>query len=115
MSPPKAAALVLVTAVSAAPANGGTNLFLELDAIALQTAQSAVQSALEKQPTDESYFWSVPRVAEGQITPLRTWRSQSGHWCREFLERLELEDGRRYSAKGTRCRSNDGRWLTPER
>lgn len=113
MPPAKAAILVLASAMPATAA--GANLFLDLDSVTLGTARSAVQSALERQPTGESYFWSVPDVAEGTIVPRRTWRSQSGHWCRAFDERVKLADGRSYSTTGTRCRSRDGFWVVPER
>lgn len=116
----KAAALVLAITLicscqnrNTAPVEGQTNLFLELDSVALGTAQAAVQSALENQLAEKAYFWSVPRVAEGSVTPRRTWRSRSGHWCREFEELLKLADGRQYSALGKRCRNKDGRWLIP--
>lgn len=111
----KAAARALAIIVGTAPAAvAETNLYRDLDWHTLQAAQSAVQSVLEEQPSGQSFRWSVPRVAEGSVTPLRTWRSASGHWCREYVERLQLTDGRRYTARGTRCRSDDGRWLIPE-
>lgn len=122
MPPSKASALVLALTVlcscrdhTIAPVAANTNLFLELDATTLGTAQTAVQSALENQQTDQAYFWSAPRVAQGSVIPRRTWRSRSGHWCREFEERLTLADGWQYSARRKMCRSKDGRWLIPNR
>lgn len=73
----------------------------------------AVQTALETRQTGEAYVWTAPGITSGTVTPLRTWRSLSGHWCRAFEERLQLDDGRRDTASGVRCRGDGGRWLEP--
>lgn len=111
---PKSTALVLATTIGAATATAQTNLFLDLDLHTLETARSAVQSALETRPAGNSVHWSVRGVAEGTVTPRRTWRSRSGHWCREYNEAVTLTDGRQYAALGIRCRNSQGRWLVPE-
>ena len=43
------------------------------------------------------------------ITPRRTWKSSTGHWCREFSEVIEQTDVRN-EAVGTACRATNGRW-----
>jgi len=88
----------------------GPNLFRELDVPTLNVARKAVQSALELRETGETERWSVPGIAEGEVTPRRTWRTQSGHWCREYEERLRLASGQAQHSVGTRCRAKDGTW-----
>ena len=87
------------------------NLYLELNSQTLETARLAVQRALETRETGDRETWSVAGVARGTVSPLRTWRSTSGHWCREFEETVRLADGRTDAAIGIRCRQSDGRWL----
>jgi len=76
----------------------------------LRTARAAVQRALETRVTDEAEHWRAPGVAQGVVRPRRTWRSDSGHWCREFEESILLDDGRNQTTAAIRCRSGDGRW-----
>ncbi len=88
-----------------------TNPYLDLDFHTLLAAREAVQLALETRQTGETQTWSVPGVARGSVMPRRTWRSESGHWCREFEETVRLEEGLTGTAMGTRCRNDNGRWL----
>ena len=87
------------------------NPYLDLDFHTLQTARAAVQRALESRATGDRETWSVSGVARGAVTPRRTWRSKSGHWCREFEEIVWLANGRTGTALGTRCRDANGKWL----
>lgn len=71
---------------------------------------SAVQDVLE---TQESGIKVSYRNSDTGLTitllPQRTWKSASGHWCREFVEAVgdtPVED----AAVSTACRSPDGRW-----
>lgn len=89
------------------------NLYLDLDYHTLQTARAAVQQALEHRQTGDRETWSVAGVGSGSVSPRRTWRSKSGHWCREFQETLRLANGRSSTAVGVRCRSDEGRWVQP--
>ena len=91
------------------------NAYRGLDRSTQQVAGAAVQAALENRVRGQAQHWSVPGVARGSIIPRRTWRSRSGHWCREFEEIVQLTDGRRQTAIGVRCRSSDGRWRSKGR
>ena len=95
--------------VAPAPAN---NLFKDLDYPSLLDARAAVQDALETREKDQTLSWRVAGVATGEVTPLRTWRSASGHWCRAYRETVRLTDGQTYAFEGVRCRI-DGRWKAP--
>lgn len=99
-----------VLSVAAHAPGHGVNLFRELDYPSLEVARGAVQAALEKRTQGETEHWAVPGVARGAVTPIRTWKSDSGHWCREFEETLQFPDGRAQTTRAVRCRSGDGRW-----
>ena len=111
MSVPFSAIGFLVLALTAHGPSHALNLFQELDYPSLVVARDAVQSALEKRTTGEAEHWSIPGVARGSVVPMRTWKSRSGHWCREFDETLKLSDGRTQTTRSVRCRSDDGRWI----
>ena len=85
-------------------------LYRYLEPSELRIVRSAVQEALEKRTKGEAQHWSIPGFARGSVIPRRTWRSRSGHWCREYQEIIEMADGRRQSTIVVRCRSSDGRW-----
>lgn len=72
---------------------------------------SAMQDVLE---TRES---GVPVSFENDQTglavtfiPTRTWKSASGHWCREFTE-VFPEVSSDEAPVGTACRNSDGHWM----
>jgi len=87
------------------------NAFENLDFPTLVIARDTVQSALERRAAGESEVWRVSGIAAGSVTPLRTWKSKSGHWCREYEELIELADGQTQRNIATRCRTPDGHWL----
>lgn len=99
-----------ILSLSAHGPSHAVNLFRDLDYPSLEAARNAVQSALEGRAQGEAERWSVRGVAKGAVVPIRTWKSQSGHWCREFEETLQLSDGREQKTRAVRCRSSDGRW-----
>ncbi len=43
------------------------------------------------------------------ITPTRTYRSETKHWCREFVEDVVI-DGKHTTRFGLACRENSGEW-----
>jgi surface antigen len=88
------------------------NIYGDLDRSTQQVARAAVQAALENRVRGQAQHWRVPGVARGSVVPRRTWRSRSGHWCREFEEIVQLVNGRRSVAIDVRCRASDGRWRT---
>jgi len=73
-------------------------------------ADRAVQDALENALSGAAISMSDPVVASTvSITPTRTYRSETQHWCREFVEDL-MVDGERVTRFGLACRENDGGW-----
>ncbi len=110
MSQMLATASTLVLALMAHGPSHAANLFQDLDAPSLEVARDAVQAALETRMRGDAEFWNVPGVARGAVIPRRTWKSASGHWCREFDENLQLVDGRTQTTRAVRCPASDGRW-----
>lgn len=90
-------------------------LYTELSAFETALARVALQDTLEHMPSRQIGRWSVTDgSARGSITPLRTFKIKSGHYCREFREVVES------TAKGTRsadhiaCRNGAGKWVRIE-
>ncbi len=68
------------------------------------------QSALETRPVGEATVWTNPDSGNsGSVTPTRTWRSDTGRYCREYHQTVTV-GGRTESAYGTACRQPDGSW-----
>lgn len=73
--------------------------------------ETTVQFALERLESGTSA--RSDRTAEGAVAhvrPERTWRSVSGHWCREFSIRIEVPGSDDITRRAVRCRDGDGRW-----
>jgi len=73
-------------------------------------ADQAVQDALEHALSGARVSLADDNVASRvSITPTRTYKSESQHWCREFTEELVV-DGERVTRFGLACRESDGGW-----
>jgi len=73
-------------------------------------ADQAVQDALEHALSGARVSIADDKVASMvSITPTRTYKSESQHWCREFTEELVV-DGERVTRFGLACREADGGW-----
>ena len=74
----------------------------------------AVQQALEASRSGESTaVGGRTAPVSGSITPIRTYRSKSGHWCREFEERLRLGQTDLVRT-AIACRTPTGEWRRME-
>lgn len=72
--------------------------------------EAALQDALEtKASGTEVSFASGEAGVQGRISPTRTYRSRTGHWCREFSEIVE-SGGIREHRHGLACRLDSGGW-----
>lgn len=81
------------------------------DRTALETkakAEDALQAALEKSISGRQTEWRSPNGDFGFITPIETWKSTSGHWCRQFAETISVGGALR-DRDAVACRV-DGRW-----
>ena len=76
----------------------------------LLLAQS-VQEALETKVSGEPVFIGQEGNWSETLTPIKTYKSTSGHWCRQYLRQTTF-GGMDLSIKGTACREEDGTWTT---
>ena len=68
------------------------------------------QYALENTRTNTSTSWVNPDSGNsGAITPVETYQTSSGEYCREYVQTITV-GGERQQAYGTACRQPDGAW-----
>lgn len=73
-----------------------------------------VNQALETKVSGQPVSWEAPDTGKrGAITPVRTYRSKSGHWCREYRIQVTAV-GKNRSWKGVACRTPKNGWITVE-
>ena len=74
----------------------------------------AVQNALETALSGAAFSVADAKLDGAvSITPTRTYQSETKHWCREFVEEVEI-DGQRTTRFGLACRENAGGWRRVE-
>ena len=71
---------------------------------------ATVSRALETRMSGEPVDWESGEVS-GRVIPLRTYRSRSGHWCREYARTTRFREGP-ISVLALACRTDDGQWVT---
>lgn len=107
---PMAAAIALVVVGNHWIEQRAESAFNEREAQIAELTRRAVQDALEHAISGAEVSVSDDRLASVvSITPLRTYRSESRHWCREFVENLVIE-GKPNKRFGLACREADGGW-----
>ncbi len=73
-------------------------------------ANRAFQKALEKSASGNRLSWRNPGNGHsGSITPQKTYRANSGLYCRVFDETVTMTMGTK-SFRNTACRDRDGVW-----
>ncbi len=83
-----------------------------LDPWTHKKTQAAMQTALEAHLSGRSRPWSSAKSGySGRITPVRTWRSRSGHFCRAFVEIIRLPTGVERNGRARACRNEAGKWI----
>ena len=69
-----------------------------------------INKTLESQPSGKPMTWKNPDSGNyGDVTPVRSYNSQQGQYCREFQQTIYV-DGKREQGYGTACRQPDGSW-----
>jgi surface antigen len=99
--------------LQAAPLLAETDsLYRSLAAEDRKLAAATVQEALETLPSRQTRSWRNPATgAYGFVTPLRTFKIESGHYCREYQEAIATP-GSAEARQFTACRrASDGTWL----
>ena len=73
-------------------------------------AERNAHYALESTPTGTTSEWRNPDSGHrGSTTPIRTYETASGSYCREFTQTIYV-GGRAEEGYGTACRQPDGSW-----
>ena len=74
-------------------------------------ANEQLQTALEKSVSGEATRWQNPESgASGTVTPLKTWKTTSGTYCRSYDEKIVLASGKSLNRRGVACRASNSRW-----
>ena len=106
------AVLIVTLAACAYPDAGqrGAGSAVVLDEADTPHMAQTLQGALESNKSGQSANWINPDTSHrGTVTPLRTFKSETGQDCREFQRSATIagETGFTY---GTACRQADGTW-----
>jgi surface antigen len=81
-----------------------------MDAADKRQAQAATSKALESTPSGSTTQWKNPDSGHsGSVTPIRTYQTQSGQYCREYRQTVMIGD-EQHEAYGKACRQSDGSW-----
>ena len=112
LAPTLTGCAMLVSACAQTPASGPVDPAYEALAPRAEVlARNTVQEALETVLSKTSLSWTyVEDGSRGQITPLRTYRSTTGFYCREYREVVVASAAVQTSRQRTACRDADGLW-----
>ena len=105
-----AAIVALQLAGCASLSPGDPALYEGLAETDVDLAARLMQATLENAPDGTTRRWSNQQTGNsGEITPLRTYVSERGYFCRDYREELATaaESGRFYH---TACRDDAARW-----
>ena len=79
-------------------------------AMEIRAGAATVQVVLERYPSGTVGVWIDPETdTTGSITPIRTFQSTNGTYCREFISKMERAN-RKTSEEAVGCRTGDGVW-----
>ncbi len=88
----------------------GQDIGRQLDRADQMEMQRTAQVALEDNRDNRPREWRNPNTGHyGSITPKRTYRTESGRYCREYQQTVVI-GGEEQQAYGTACRQSDGTW-----
>jgi surface antigen len=105
-----AASVAWPLAACAGLSAGDPELYQSLAAPDVALAAELLQTTLESAADGASRSWSNRETGNrGEITPLRTYVSETGYFCRDYREELTVagDSGRFYH---TACRDDGARW-----
>lgn len=102
---------LLATGVGAlAGALVGGQVGKSLDDYDRQMLERSSRQALEFSPSGSRVEWKNPDSGnQGSVTPTRTFKSDSGMYCREYVQEIII-GGEKKKAYGKACRQPDGNW-----
>jgi hypothetical protein len=74
-------------------------------------AASTMQTALETAADNAAVDWSNPETGNrGRFTPVRTYQTEGGYFCRDFEEELTVAGRTEVYENNHACRAEDGIW-----
>jgi surface antigen len=74
-------------------------------------AAKTLQQSLENAPDSETRRWANESTGHGgSVTPIRTYLSESGRFCRDYREDLASDD-QTASFYHTACRDEEAGWI----
>lgn len=88
-------------------------LFHDFSQEELPAAEQTVQDALESQVRGATAAWRGSEGLTLEVTPLRTFKIVTGHFCRDYRILVRTVALTRIAAR-TACRSDEGVWLEVE-
>ncbi len=92
----------------------GSEVGKSLDKADQLYAQQAAQQSLETQSSGTTSTWNNPDSGHsGTFTPVRTYETEAGAYCREFQQTVTI-GGNTEEAYGIACRQPDGSWKIVE-
>ena len=75
-----------------------------------ELSRSARSQALEKHISGEFVSWANPDSgSRGGVTPVRTFKTSNGQWCREYIQQAEMITDSTFR-RAVACRESDGSW-----
>ena len=102
--------LVAVAVGTLAGAALGGEVGRSLDRADRLAMERSTQGALESNRTGAASTWRNPDSGnEGTVTPVRTYRTASGRYCREYRQTI-MVGSKTESGYGRACRQPDGTW-----
>jgi len=105
------ATIMLQIAACAQITPGDPNLYQGLADSDVNLAARLMETTLEKAPDGVTRRWTNDQTGNsGEITPLRTYATEDGSFCREYREELAVggTTGRFYHIA---CRDDAARWV----
>ncbi len=102
--------LIAVAVGTLAGAMIGGEIGKSLDRADRLAMQQSTQDALEKNKSGTRSTWRNPDSGNrGTVTPTRTYRTDSGQYCREYQQTITV-GGKTEQGYGRACRQPDGSW-----
>ncbi len=82
-----------------------------LDAADVAVAKRTVQLTLERVRSNSTRYWiRIDSGNSGAVTPLRTFRTRGGFFCREYRESVVVANATTATHRSVACRDRDGVW-----
>lgn len=90
----------------------GNQVGKALDARDRRMAEKNADNSMTYGETGTTSSWNNPETGnQGTVTPTSgKYRGTQGRVCRDFQEKITLQDGKSETITGTRCQKPDGSW-----